>query len=133
MRLIDSTLKRGENIMEPTSQITIAGLIKLLSGLLPSTLGALVSMRFLPTHLNRHEKGFALISAWAVGTYFGRGLAAYLQISNEHISDAILFGFSLFGLAFAGTAMEEIKPLIKAARRKWVGSTSDEVKSGEEK
>lgn len=106
---------------EPISSIATVTIFKLGVDIVPASLGALVSMQFLPQGLTKTQKAFALGSAWAVGTYFGRGIAAYLNITNPHISDAILFGVSLFGLAFAGTVMQELKPIINAMRKRWIG------------
>ncbi len=106
--------------VEPTS-VFGAALLKIFVDLMPAAIGAFISMRFIPQTLTRAQKVASIFSAWAVGTYFGRGIASYLNITNPHIADAILFGVALFGLSFAGTVIQELKPIIQAATRRWIG------------
>ncbi len=101
-------------------------LSKIAAEALPAAVGAMISMRFVSPELGRGQRFVAAMCAYAIGTYFGRGVCAYLLVDNPRVVDAIVFGTALFGMAFVGTAMSEIKPLLQAARRKWIGDAPDE-------
>ncbi len=109
----------------PDPMSAAAGLLKSFAEMFPSTLGAVVSMQFMPRELSKGQKTFALICAWILGTYFGRGIVAYFDVTNIHISDAIMFGSSLFGLSFAGNLVKEMGPLIRSISARW-GSPPEE-------
>ena len=109
----------------------IASLFKSIADLFPSTLGAVVSMQFMPKSLNRREKMFAIICAYTLGTYFGRAIVAYFEITNPHISDAIMFGSSLFGLSFSGNVMEQMGPFIQSLAARWGAPPVSEPPEGE--
>ena len=101
--------------------------LKFLAQMLPSAFGSLVSLRFLPEGLSKGKLLTAWISAWAIGTFIGRGAAEYLTVTNERVSDALMFGFALFGLSLAGAILNEIPSAIKSFRERFLGIKAEEA------
>ena len=111
---------------EPTLTAIAAALLKFFGTTLPAAIGSFVSLRFMPNELTKKERFLSLISGYFLGSYFGRGIVEYLEIKSGHIEDAVIFGVALFGLSFVSNAMVEIQPLLRALRRRFVGSAGKE-------
>ena len=111
---------------EPTITVLFAATFKFLSSTLPAAIGSFVSLRFMPAALSKAERFWSLLSGYFLGSYFGRGLVAYLDIKSDHVEDAVIFGVALFGLSFVSNAMVEIQPLIRALRQRFVGRANKE-------
>lgn len=108
---------------EPTTlSALVAALSKFIVTTLPAAVGSFVSLRFMPNTLSKRERFFSLLSGYFLGTYLGRGLAAYLDIQSGHVEDAVVFGVALFGLSFVSNAMVEVQPLLRALRQRFVGA-----------
>ncbi len=101
--------------------IETAAVGKVLVDVAPTALGAFISMQYVAPNLSRWQKMSALISAWAIGTYAGRAVIAYLDVKNERIADAIMLGVALFGMSFVSTLMSEIKPIVKGLLNRYLG------------
>lgn len=99
---------------------------KIAAEALPAAVGAMISMRFVSPELGKGQRFIAAMCAYAIGTYFGRGVCEYLHVDQPRVVDAIVFGTALFGMAFVGTAMNEIKPLLQAIRHRWIGEVPDD-------
>jgi hypothetical protein len=109
--------------------LDFAGLGAKLLEILPAATGAMISLRFLPPDtLSKGQRLTSAIAAYAIGTYAGRGITAYFNITNERVIDGIVFGVALFGMAFVGTAMSEIRPILQALRKKYIGDVPKEEK-----
>ena len=91
----------------------------------PAALGSFISLRFLPAGLSKSKLLTAWLSAWGIGTFAGRGLAEYLEVTNPHISDALMFGMALFGLSIAGAILNEIPTVVHLVREKIFGRSDD--------
>ncbi|TXG97762.1 MAG: hypothetical protein E6R08_06480 [Nevskiaceae bacterium] len=104
---------------------------KVAGEVLPAAAGAVVSVKFLPSSLSRFQRYTSVLSAYAIGTYVGRGLCEWQGITSERAVDAVVFGVAIFGMSFVGTAISEIKPALKALRTKFIGpAPSDSSKGG---
>jgi len=113
------------NYLSPEALATAVALVfKTIVQVVPSAFGAFVSLRFLPEGLSRWKLLTAWLSAWATGTFFGRGVSEYLDISNTHVADALMFGFAVFGLAFVGAVLNEIPKIISTIRQKYAGGSN---------
>jgi hypothetical protein len=123
----------GEVIEEVEVDISVilTAIGRALVDAIPSMLGSLVSLRFIPNVMSRSERLFALCCSYATGTYLGRGFAAYLEIHNTRIEDMIVFSFAIFGLSFISAVLSEMKPIIRGVATRWIGkSYTSDVKEG---
>ena len=111
---------------EPTLSALAATLLKFFVSTLPAAVGSFVSLRFMPNDLSKAERFLSLLSGYFLGSYFGRGISEYLEIKAGHVEDAVIFGVALFGLSFVSNAMVEVQPLLRALRRRFVGTASKE-------
>lgn len=98
--------------------------LKFILQILPAAVGSMISLRFLPEGLSRAKIFTAWLSAWGIGTFVGRGVASFLDITNHHVSDALMFGFALFGLSLAGAILNEIPVAIRVIRERFLGKSS---------
>ena len=117
--------------MPESTSALFALFTKLVLQAFPAAFGAIASLKFLPDTLSKRQRVFSVICAFGIATYFGRGIAEYYHVENSHVKDMIVFGAGLFGLAFAGAAMAELKPLTRAIRIRYFGDATEPAQETE--
>lgn len=103
---------------------------KVAGEVLPAAAGAVVSVKFLPSSLTRFQRFTSVVSAYAIGTYVGRGLCEWQGITSARAIDAVVFGVAIFGMSFVGTAISEIKPVLESLRTKFIGPAPSDTQKG---